>query len=269
MFLLWQTSHGAVEAAGEATESGGSEGGAPHLFNIVAYLSERLHMPVLEDWINVIYSFAIMLLVFLFFSHIARHLKKEPGRLQNFVEILFTWLEGFVDEMLGPKGRKYIALVGSLFIYILTMNLFGLVPVVGHSPSSNLNITLSLALVVFITVQIHGMRELGVVGYLAHFADLPAHQRPTVIQLCLSPLMLVLHIIGELAKPMSLSLRLFGNITGEDTLIAIFVLLLAQWFVPLHTFMYPIAILGGFIQALVFSLLTAVYLMQMSAHEEH
>jgi F-type H+-transporting ATPase subunit a len=269
MFLLWQTTTVAVEATQEAAEGGAGESGAPHLFNIITYLSERLNMPVLEGWINVIYSFAIMLIVFLFFSYIARNMKKEPGRLQNFVEMIFNWLDGFVAEMLGSKSRKYVALVGSLFIYILFMNLFGLFPVVGHSPSSNLNITLSLALIVFITAQIHGMRELGFVGYLAHFADLPAHGKPTIIQLCLSPLMLVLHIIGELAKPMSLSLRLFGNITGEDTLIAIFVILLSQFFIPLQTFMYPIAILGGFIQALVFALLTAVYLMQMSAHEEH
>ena len=271
MFLLWQTPLDAAEAAEGATEVAehGADHGAPHLLNVVAWLAEKFNLPVLEDWVNVVYSYAIMLIIFLIFWLTSRNLKKEPGRMQNFVEMLFGWLEGFVTELLGVRARKYVALVGSLFIYILFMNLFGLVPWLGHSPSSNLNITLSLALVVFITVQFHGIRELGIVGYLAHFADLPTHRKPNIIEISLSPLMLVLHLIGELAKPMSLSLRLFGNITGEDTLIAIFVILLAHWFIPLQTFMYPIAILGSFIQALVFTLLTTVYLMQMSPHEEH
>jgi F-type H+-transporting ATPase subunit a len=80
------------------------------------------------------------------------------------------------------------------------------------------------------------------------------------------PLMFPLHIIGELAKPVSLSLRLFGNITGEDALIAAFVMLMA--FVPLQFFMYPIVLIGSSIQALVFASLTTVYILMMSPHEE-
>ncbi len=272
MFFLWQQGAEIAEVA-EAAEQGADHGsGAPHLINVVAVLLQK-YAPDWSGWVNVIYSGIIMAFVVLFFWTTARNLDKNPGRRQNFVEMLFGWLEGFVTDLLGSRGRKYIPLVGSLFIYILFMNLFGLVPYIGHSPSANLNITLSLALFVFITVQLHGMRDLGIVGYLAHFADLPTHRRPNVIEICLSPLMLVLHLIGELAKPMSLSLRLFGNITGEDTLIAIFVVLLISttytWFLPLHFFMYPIVLLGSFIQALVFALLTTVYLMQMSPHEEH
>lgn len=273
MFFLWQQAPEIAEVVEAAENGGGHESGVPHLINIVAVLLKNYAPDEWSGWVNVIYSVIIMALVVLFFWTVARNLDKNPGRRQNFVEMLFGWLEGFVTDLLGSRGRKYIPLVGSLFIYILFMNLFGLVPYIGHSPSANLNITLSLALFVFLTVQLHGIRELGIVGYLAHFADLPTHRRPNVIEICLSPLMLVLHLIGELAKPMSLSLRLFGNITGEDTLIAIFVVLLISttyaWFLPLHFFMYPIVLLGSFIQALVFALLTTVYLMQMSIHEEH
>ena len=167
-----------------------------------------------------------------------------------------------MQDILGPEGRTYVPLIGTLFIYILIMNLAGLVPILGHSPSSSLNITLSLALTVFVIVQVHGIRSLGIVGYIKHFADLP--DKPHIAQWILSPLMVVLHVIGELAKPLSLSLRLFGNITGEDVLIAVFVMLVA--FTPLHVFMYPIALLGSFIQALVFAMLSTVYIMLMSPH---
>jgi len=264
-FLL-QHGHEVTEAVEHAAEHE-AHSGTPHLQNFVSWLAEITHNPVLADWINPIFSFSIMIVLVTVFGLTARNLKKEPGRWQNFVEMIFGALDNFVLDMLGPSGRKFVPLIGSLFIYILVMNLWGLFPFFGHSPSSNLNITISLAVFVFLTVQAHGIKSLGFLGYLKHFGDLPQHEKPSIIQIALSPLMFVLHIIGELAKPLSLSLRLFGNITGEDVLIAIFVTLVA--FVPLHFFMYPIALLGSFIQALVFALLSTVYLMLMSPHEEH
>ncbi len=211
-----------------------------------------------------------MIIIISFFAIVARSMKKHPGRRQNFVELIFGGLDSFVQDVLGPQGRKYVPLVGTLFIYILFMNLFGLVPFIGHSPSSSLNITLSLALFVFLTVQYHGMKSLGLKGYFLHFCDVP-EKNPHKAQIIMAPLMFLLHLIGELAKPVSLSLRLFGNITGEDVLIAVFVMLLAAtpvWFLPTQVAVYPIALLGSFIQALVFALLSTVYLLLMSPHEE-
>lgn len=273
--LILQGHHAAsdaVEAAGGAHEE--SHDSVPHLQNLVTIIAEGVDKlshnaqasAVLVNWVNVIYSVAIMLMLLIFFAWVARRLRREPGRLQNSVEMAFGSLDNFVQDVLGAEGRKYVPLIGTLFIYILVMNLFGLVPVLGHSPSSSLSITLSLALFVFITVQIHGMRSLGFIGYLRHFADLP--EKPHPVQIILAPLMFFLHVIGELAKPVSLSLRLFGNITGEDVLIAVFVLMLAHWLIPLQLFVYPIALLGSFIQALVFALLTTVYILLMSPHKE-
>jgi F-type H+-transporting ATPase subunit a len=272
LYLLALQATDIVEHA--AGEHAAQEGGTPELQNIVGIIAHVTRQGWLEDWVNVIYSWAIMLLIVLFFALSARRLrgasggklKREPDRKQVFFETIMGGLDGFVQDILGHYGREYVPLIGTLFIYILSMNLFGLVPVLGHSPSSNLNITLSLALFVFATVQIHGIRNLGIKGYLKHFADLP--EKPILVQWIFAPLMMFLHIIGELAKPVSLSLRLFGNITGEDVLIAVFVTLIA--FVPLQLFVYPIALLGSMIQALVFSLLTTVYLLLMSPHtEEH
>jgi len=259
--------------AAEHAESGAHEG-MPHLINIVTaignYISNVLHNPAagetLNYWVNVIYSWLIMLIILLFFALAARRRDREPGRLQNFVEMLFGGLDSFVHDVLGPKGRTYVPLIGTLFIYILVMNLAGMIPFIGHSPSSSLSITLSLAIFVFITVQLHGIRSLGPLGYLKHFADIP--EKPHPVQIILSPLMFFLHVIGELAKPVSLSLRLFGNITGEDVLLAVFVMLLAGYLIPTQIVVYPIVILGSFIQALVFAMLTTVYILLMSPHEE-
>jgi F-type H+-transporting ATPase subunit a len=256
-----QAAGGPAEAAGPA--AGGGEG-VPELQNIVSWLSEILKKPFLEQWVNIIFSFAIMLAIFLFFATSARRMRKIPGPRQNFVETVIESMDRFVIDILGKEGRAYTPLIGTLFIYILFMNLWGLVPFFGHSPTSSLNVTLSLALFVFLTVQFHGLRRLGVIGYIKHFAELP--EKPSALQWCMVPLMLPLHIIGELAKPLSLSLRLFGNITGEDALIAIFVMLIA--FVPLQLAMYPIVLIGSTIQALVFASLATVYLLMMSPHEE-
>jgi F-type H+-transporting ATPase subunit a len=265
-FLL--QANGAMQAAAgaaQATDGGQSEGaGTPELPNVVSIASKAFHQPWLEDWIDIIFSFAIMLIIFIVFASAAKKMKKLPDRKQGLVEIIVTGLDRFVVDILGKQGHFYTPMIGTLFIYVLVMNLWGIVPILGHSPTSSLNITLSLALFVFITVQAHGIKQLGLLGYIKHFADLPEH--PSGLQWAMVPLMFPLHIVGELAKPLSLSLRLFGNITGEDALIAAFAMLVA--YVPLQVTMYPIVLIGSTIQALVFASLSTVYILMMSPHEE-
>jgi F-type H+-transporting ATPase subunit a len=270
LWFLLQT-QGATEAAAEAGSEGGSSENVPEMQNIVSWFAEHYHHPWLEQWIAIVFSFAIMLIIFLVFAISARAMTKNaaerrrnPGRWQSFIEMAIGGLDSFVIDILGKRGRMYTPMIGTIFIYVLFMNLWGIVPIFGHSPTSSLNVTLSLALFVFVTVQIHGLRELGILGYIKHFADLP--DKPNPIQWAMVPLMFPLHLIGELAKPVSLSLRLFGNITGEDALIAIFAILIA--FVPLQFFMYPIVLIGSTIQALVFASLSTVYILMMSPHEE-
>lgn len=266
--------HQVSSAASEAEGGGGATESAPHLTNIVAILSSYFgniahNLPVadfLSNWVNVIYSWAIMLILVFVFARFAARMKKVPGRSQSFVELLFDGLDRFVQDVLGPEGRTYVPLVGTLFIYILVMNLAGIIPIFGHSPSSSLNVTASMAISVFLIVQVHGIRALGLLGYLKHFAGIS--EKPHIVEFILAPLMLLLHIVGELAKPVSLSLRLFGNITGEDVLLAVFVMLAARYLIPLQVMVYPIILLSSFIQALVFALLTTVYLLLMSPHKE-
>jgi F-type H+-transporting ATPase subunit a len=154
------------------------------------------------------------------------------------------------------------------------MNIAALFPGMMSPPGGpyGINTTIALAICVFIYVQYTGVRRLGLAGYLDHLAGQPRD----VIGWVLVPLNLPIHIIGELAKPMSLSLRLFGNITGEDVLLAVFVGLgvaALSWTglpvgLPLHLPFFFMALLVSLIQALVFSLLSSIYLLMMLPHHE-
>ena len=200
-----------------------------------------------------------------------------PGTIQNAVEMAVDSLDQFVMGVMGSMGRKFTPFIGTLFLYILAMNLMGIIPGM-HSPTSNINTTIALAIVVFLYVQYTGIRSLGVLGYLDHLAGSP---RPKGIAgyliCCISvPFNLVIHVSGEFTKPLSLSVRLFGNIFGEDVLIGQMVLLgiAALSFIhspvgiPLQFPFYLLAMLTIVIQAVVFSLLSVIYLFLMLPHHE-
>ena len=175
--------------------------------------------------------------------------------------------------ILGPRhGPRYVPFLGTLFIYILAMNLFGLIPFM-DSPTSSLNVTVSLALVVFLFSQYIGFRELGFVGYFDHMMGSPR----TFIGWILVPLMLPIHLMGELAKPISLSCRLFGNIFGEDMLLVAFATLGVTTLsfahlpfgLPLQLPFLFLALLTSTLQALVFTVLSTIYFLLMLPHDEH
>lgn len=194
-----------------------------------------------------------------------RNLQKVPGTLQNLLEMLVGGLESFYVSILGPGGERHVPFLVTTFLFILTMNLMGLIP--GFKPATaTLNMTIALALVAITYVQIQGIRAHGLWGYIRHFMGEP---------LWLAPLMLPLHIIGELAKPLSLSIRLFGNIFGEETVILQITLLgpLVLFGSKVLPLQFPIVVFGVFtsiVQALVFTVLTSSYILMItSGHEEH
>ena len=210
---------------------------------------------------------ALVIVVLAAFSVLAtRRLATIPSsRLQNLVELVVSSLNGFVVGIIGPKGEKYTPFVGTLFIYIFALNLLGLVPGF-KSPTSGLSITIGLALVVFVVYNVAGIREVGAGPYLKHLAGEP---------IWLAWLMLPIHIIGELARPLSLSIRLFGNIFGEETVLMILAgmtYVIIPYVVAIPT-QFPIMLFDvfiAFVQALVFSMLTAIYIsVAITGHEEH
>ncbi len=262
--------------ASVAEEPGLKPQGPPEVPNIVTLIYEHFGSTsvaqFLHHWENVFFSILIAILLGVLSYFASRKPELVPRGLQNVMEMVVESLDGFVCGILGKEGRRYVPFLGTLFIYILCMNLFGLVPGM-KSPSSSINTTAALAITVFAYVQYTGIRRLGILGYLDHFAGQPRD----AIGIALVPLMFPLHIISELAKPLSLALRLFGNILGEDVLIAVFVGLGVTTIafmhlpigIPLHFPFIFLAMLTSAVQALVFAALSTIYFLMMLPHQEH
>ncbi|MCD6161132.1 MAG: F0F1 ATP synthase subunit A [candidate division Zixibacteria bacterium] len=270
------TLHVVAGHAAEAAAHGG-HGGQPELPNWLE-LANILFPGSITDFLMQwhVPIFSLFATLFLSFFCIIAYRKRTliPGKLQNFIEYVVESLSNMVIGIIGESGRRYIPFLGTLFIYIFAMNILGLFPGM-FSSTSKLNTTLALAICVFLFVQFEGIRVQGFFGYFYHFMGSPK----SVVEWCLVPLNFPIHIIGELAKPISLSLRLFGNISGEDMLLAIFVglgiaitmALNAPAWVPGLPLQLPfifLALLTSFVQALVFTLLSTIYFSLMTTHEE-
>ena len=184
---------------------------------------------------------------------------ENPGSLQVALEDFITAFQGLLADFVGPKGPNYLPLVVSIFVVIWLSNLSGLVPGL-MAPTSNLNVTLGCAITVWTYYHFQGFKEQGVVAYLKHFAVPPGS--PVIM----APLMLIIELIGHAARVLSLSLRLFGNIFGEE-LVIIILASLVPFIVPLP--MMFLGLLTGTLQALIFAILTMVYLGGAVAVEHH
>lgn len=216
--------------------------------------------PWLLFWISVLVM--VGLTVFAILS--TRRLDMVPrNRLQSLVEMLVGSLNNFVVETIGPDGQKYTPFIGTIFVFILVLNLIGLVPGF-KSPTSNLSLIIPLAVIVFVMYNYYGIRQVGLLKYFRHLVGDP---------LWLAPLMLPIHIISELARPISLSIRLFGNIFGEETLLVVlagltYVVIPYVVAIPTQFPVMLLAVLTAFVQALVFTILTTIYIALAVAHAE-
>ena len=277
-----RTMESAAQAGAEARPAGEpAEGKAegPPEFPTVVTVIERLfpHAPWAHAlvWFEpLLFSIVIALLLIWAARAATAHPELIPGRLQNIVELAVEQLNDFIIGILGPAhGPRFVPLLGTLFIYILCMNLIGLIPFM-RSPTSSLNVTVALALTVFVYVQWIGIRGLGIGGYIFHMMGAPRD----VVGWILVPLMLPIHLLGELAKPISLSCRLFGNVFGEDMLLVGFATLGITLMgaiglkrvpvgVPLHAIFFPLALLSSALQAMVFTVLSTIYILLMLPHD--
>lgn len=202
---------------------------------------------------------------------VATRRREQPGRLQMAVELVFEGLYNIFRAVIGEQARRYTPYLGTLFLFILINNLAGLVPFL-YASTSVINTTVALAICTFLYVQATGIRENGILGYLHHMAGSPRSGMEWGFSLLLFPL----HLLGEFIKPLSLSLRLYGNIFGEETLTATFIVLGAGVFgahapvgFPLQIPFMFLGMLTSTIQALVFTLLSTVYIALMLPHHDH
>lgn len=189
---------------------------------------------------------------------LGKRLKERPGKLQNIVETGIEYLDNFFTANLGKqRARKYFYFLGSLFIFIIFANYSGLIPGVGltkylKAPTASLSVTAGLGICTFFFLQFSGMKAKGLKGYIKHFIS------PIIV-------MLPLLALDELIKPVSLSLRLFGNIFGEETVLEQLYEILP---IGAPLVMMALSLLFCALQAIVYTTLVSIYLDEATEIEE-
>lgn len=196
---------------------------------------------------HVTYTWLIMLILVVFSLLAVRSIKMIPEGGQNFFEVVISGIENFQVEVMGEHGRSMFPLIATLGLFIFLSNVMGLIPGF-YSPTASINTTLACALIVFSTTHIIGVKYHGF-KYIKHFLG-PIWW--------MAPLMLPIEIIGHLSRVLSLTLRLFGNIMGEDLVLAILLLLAGKFLAPLP--MMFLAVFTSFVQAFIFALLSMMYI---------
>jgi F-type H+-transporting ATPase subunit a len=213
----------------------------------------------IPNYLVMVYLIVIALIALAFVLR-SRLSVDNPGKLQIVFEDVVGGLIGMLEDMVGPKGPRYVSLVGTIGAFILTCNLIGMVP--GFmAPTSSINVTLGCALTVWVYYHFQGIKEQGAFVYFKHFAAPPG------APLFIAPIMLPVEIISHLSRVLSLSIRLFGNVFGEELVILI-LFSIVPFFAPL-----PIMFLGMItmpLQAFIFVMLTMIYLGgAVAAEHEH
>ncbi len=218
-----------------------------------------VHVPAGEDVIPmqlVMGGIVVLVLMILTLIVKSRLSVENPGKLQQSMELVVEFLNGQVEENIGHGGHQFVPIIGTLGLFILVCNVLGLVPIFG-SPTSNANVPAGCAAFIFLYYNFAGMRKHGVVKYLKHFMG------PVPL---MAPLMIPIELISHLARPLSLTIRLWGNIFAEELLIVIF-FGIAPLLLPLPFIAF--AVFGGFLQAFIFITMSQMYLSMAVASEDH
>ncbi len=207
-------------------------------------IANKLPVPEL-----VVTEWAIMLFIGLFAYFATRKMERVPRGLQNAFEAVIEATFDFFGQMLGDSvAKKWTPLLSTFFLFILVSNYSGLIPgaatITGYQvPTADWNVTATLAIIVFFSVHVAGFREQRI-GYFSNFV------KPM-------PFLLPLNLIEEVARPLSLTLRLFGNVFGEEMIVA-FLLMMAPFLIPMP--LMALGMLTGLIQAIVFTILASSYI---------
>jgi len=199
-----------------------------------------LGIPIRDTVVHTWVLMAALIAAAYFFK---RRSRLHPSGWQMAFESLVEFATSTIEDMIGPRSARYVPLVGTMALFIATANLLGVFPLLS-SPTRDINTTLALAIVVLLAVHYFGIREHGLLGYLKHFAE------P-------NPVVLLLNVIGEFSRTLSLTLRLFGNIISSEMIVAA-IFMLIPVIAPL-----PLQLLGmftGLLQAYVYTILTCTYI---------
>jgi F-type H+-transporting ATPase subunit a len=202
---------------------------------------------------HVTYMWFVMIVLVVLSFVATRRLEIYPGKLQNVMEVVVDGVRNLVTENMGEKGMNFFPLMATMTLFILVSNLLGLIPGC-ESPTANLNTNLAMALIVFFLSHIVGVKVHGA-KYIKQFLG-PVWW--------MTPLMLPIELLSHIFRPVTLSVRLFGNMMGGHILLGV-VLLLVPFLIPIPVF--ALKLLICFIQTLVFVMLSMIYI--VLAMEEH
>jgi len=196
---------------------------------------------------HLVMAFLVTIILVLLFRLGSRNLDIFPSRVQTVLEMLYRAFRSLVDDVIGTEGRKFIPALGTVGLFIASCNLIGLLPEMA-SPTANLNVTVGCAVFIFFYYHYQGVRKHGFFKYLGTFAG-PVWW--------MAPLFIPIEVISHFSRPLSLSMRLFGNIFGED-LVIIIIASIVPFVAPLP--MMGLAVFTSLLQAFIFVMLSAIYL---------
>ncbi len=255
--------------------------------NLMEHLQPHVIIPLKIGGIDMSITNAVIMmwiaciLVFLTLTLAGRIGRLIPRGLQNLMESLVSFVKNsLIHEILGEEGMSWFPFVATLFFFILFCNLLGLIPIpkIGFTATSNINVTASLAAVVFICTQGAGIAKHGLVGYGKTFV--PKGMPAGIMGKVLIGFMIIVEIISQLARPFSLAVRLFANMTAGHMVILVFISMIfmfqgavAKIFVTpmsvvMAVVMMAFEIFVSLLQAFIFAILASIYI-SLSVHPEH
>ncbi|MBZ5596116.1 MAG: F0F1 ATP synthase subunit A [Acidobacteriia bacterium] len=211
-----------------------------------------------RPWTNfIVMQILVAAIILVLFAFLRPRLSMDrPGKLQHVFEVIYTFLRGEANDNIGHEGPRFLPFLGTLFIFILFSNLIGIIPGF-ESPTMNPSVPAGCAVLVFVYYNFMGFKQQGLFKYMKHFAG------PMPL---LAPLMIPIELISHMARPLSLTIRLFANMLAGEKVTVVFLgltyLVAPAVFMGLHVFV-------SFLQAYIFVLLAMMYLSETVPHEQH
>lgn len=188
--------------------------------------------------------------------------------IRNLFELIAEIMFWLGDTAMGRVNRKYLPFTASLFVFVLCMNLMGLIPGL-VMPTHRVSVNAALAVIVFVLYHAWGIKEVGIINFIKHMCFYDA-LRPVSIFLVITmgSFLFILETISALVRPVTLTLRLFGNMTGDHTVLAVFTDLSRNLYLPIPVIFYCMGTVICLIQAFIFTLLTMIYIRLAVSHSE-
>lgn len=218
---------------------------------------------------------AAVLFIFVVFAYALRKRAVVPGRLQSLAELSYMFVRDIVGENTGHAGIRYVPFIFTLFLFILGMNLLGLVPK-SFAPTSHIIVTFGMGAFVFLGITLVGLIKKGPIGFFKHFI-------PSGIPFFIAPMIFVIELVSYMARPVSLGLRLAANMIAGHTLIHVIAgfvaplaalggllgIIAAAFPVLFLVFMTGLEVFVAILQAYIFALLCSMYLGEALADDHH